>query len=468
MQINKSRHTNTADRICLINDSFPPVIDGVSNAVVNYARILSQHYCYTVVATPYYPNANDESLPFPVIRYPSLNTSKQVGYRAGMPFSSEVLSNLEKCQFNLIHSHCPITSMMMARMLRERIDAPVVLTYHTKYDIDISNAIHGKVFQEEALLLLKRNIQSADEVWTVSEGAGENLRKIGYCGSYRVMSNGVDLPKGRVSEKEIHDATCGYDLPDDTPVFLFVGRMMWYKGIRIILDALKKCKDAGMPFRMVFIGGGSDCDSIQKYTEELNLEDCVLFINPIRDRELIRAWYSRSDLFLFPSTFDTNGLVVREAAACSLASVLVKGSCAAEGVEDGLSGFLIDEDAASLATLLQSLQFEPWKMKEVGRRAQEKLYISWDDAVKNAYERYGEVIENYRSGYYMHKDQISDELFKRFSDALSFTSDRKKDKEYLISALQDNRERMTTLFQQETKKLDEVIEELFSLFNSKE
>ena len=52
MQINKSRHTNTADRICLINDSFPPVIDGVSNAVVNYARILSQHYCYTVVPFP--------------------------------------------------------------------------------------------------------------------------------------------------------------------------------------------------------------------------------------------------------------------------------------------------------------------------------------------------------------------------------------------------------------------------------
>ena len=315
---------------------------------------------------------------------------------------------------------------------------------------------------------MKRNIQSADEVWTVSEGAGENLKKIGYCGSYRVMTNGVDLPKGRVSDQEIHDVTSDYDLPDNMPVFLFIGRMMWYKGIRIILDALKVCKDAGMLFRMVFIGGGSDCDSIQKYAEELDLKDCVLFINPIRDRELIRAWYSRSDLFLFPSTFDTNGLVVREAAACSLASVLVKGSCAAEGVEDGVSGFLIDENAESMADLLQSIQINPWKMKEVGEGAQEKLYISWDDAVKNAYERYGEVIENYRSGYYSHKDQISDELFKRVSDALSFTSERKKEKEYLISALQDNRERMKTRVQQEAKKLDDMIEELFSFFEFKE
>ncbi len=468
MQTNITRYTNTAERICLINDSFPPVIDGVSNAVVNYARILSQNYCYTAVATPYYPNADDAGFTFPVIRYPSLNTSKQVGYRAGMPFSSEALSDLEKCQFNLIHCHCPITSMMMARMLRERIDAPIVLTYHTKYDIDISKAIHGKVFQDEALLLLKRNIQSADEVWTVSEGAGENLRKIGYCGSYRVMTNGVDLPKGRVSDQEIHDATCEYDLPDNMPVFLFVGRMMWYKGIRIILDALKVCKDAGMLFRMVFIGGGSDRDSIQKYTEELNLGDCVLFINPISDRELIRAWYSRSDLFLFPSTFDTNGLVVREAAACSLASVLVKGSCAAEGVENGLSGFLIEENAASMAAMLQSIQSNPLKMKEVGRGAQERLYISWDDAVKNAYERYGEVIDNYRSGNHSHKDQVSDELFKRVSDALSFTSERKKEKESLISAIQENRERMKTRVQQEAKKLDDMLEELLSFFDSKE
>ena len=27
-------------KVCLLNDSFPPVIDGVSNAVVNYASRL--------------------------------------------------------------------------------------------------------------------------------------------------------------------------------------------------------------------------------------------------------------------------------------------------------------------------------------------------------------------------------------------------------------------------------------------
>ena len=38
--------------ICLINDSFPPVIDGVANAVTNDAAILQRTYGDATVVTP--------------------------------------------------------------------------------------------------------------------------------------------------------------------------------------------------------------------------------------------------------------------------------------------------------------------------------------------------------------------------------------------------------------------------------
>ena len=38
--------------ICLMNDSFPPLIDGVANTVLNYARILSSIHANCAVATP--------------------------------------------------------------------------------------------------------------------------------------------------------------------------------------------------------------------------------------------------------------------------------------------------------------------------------------------------------------------------------------------------------------------------------
>ena len=417
--------------VCLINDSFPPAIDGVANAVVNYGNVISEHHGKATVVTPYYPKADDSAFPFPVVRYPSLDMTKLIGYRAGMPFDYDVLRQLETKGFQIIHSHCPITSTLLARALRERIHVPVVFTYHTKFDIDIANAVRSKLLRESAAKILAQNIASCDEVWVVSRGAGDNLRKLGYEGDYIVMPNGVDLPRGRVDDELIARATGGFDLPVGVPVFLFVGRMMWYKGIRITLDALKQLADSGADFRMVFVGGGNDKKEIVSYSDSLGLNGKVLFADPIRDRNLIRAWYCRADLFLFPSTFDTNGLVVREAAACGLASVLVAGSCAAEDVTDGESGFLIEENAASMAAMLGRLMAEPEAMKRVGDCAQREIYVSWEEAVSRAYQRYGVVIENYRRGAYPTHDTFTDDLFRGMAGVMSIMDRSRQLQQYL-------------------------------------
>lgn len=77
--------------VCLINDSFPPLIDGVANTVLNYASIIEREYGTATVATPYYPGADDSAYPYKVVRFPSIDTTKLVGYRAGFPFSAETL-----------------------------------------------------------------------------------------------------------------------------------------------------------------------------------------------------------------------------------------------------------------------------------------------------------------------------------------------------------------------------------------
>ena len=405
--------------ICLINDSFPPVTDGVANAVVNYAKILTENGKRATVVTPAYPGADDSQFAFPIVRYPSVDLTKLVGYHAGLPFSSQTLETLVERDFDLIHCHCPVTSAMLARALRDRIHVPLVFTYHTKFDIDIANAIKGKLLQEEAKKVLVDNITACDEVWTVSHGAGENLKSLGYQGDYLVMPNGVDFPKGRVDESLVREVTKDFDLPENVPTFLFVGRMMWYKGLKIILDALAMLKTQGRPFRMVFVGNGGDREEVIAYSEKLGLSDCVFFTAPAYDRNVIRAWYCRADLFLFPSTFDTNGLVVREAAACGLGSVLVRGSCAAEDIRDGESGFLIEENAESMARMLTALSRNPEAMQRVGKTAQDEIYISWKDAVTHAQARYEVVLENFKAGKYLAHNRQSDEAFHAISSYLA-------------------------------------------------
>ena len=105
-------------------------------------------------------------------------------------------------------------------------------------------------------------------------------------------------------------------------------------------------------------------------------------------------------MFLFPSSYDTNGLVVREAAACSLGAVLIKNSCASEGVTDGRNGFLIDENSDSMCKCLLALHDSKDKMQTVGITAGNELYLSWADSVKAATQRYETVIKRYKRGYY--------------------------------------------------------------------
>ena len=143
---------------------------------------------------------------------------------------------------------------------------------------------------------------------------------------------------------------------------------------------------------MVFIGSGGDEEEIRAQTEQLSLGDKCIFTGPLRDREKLRGWYSRADLLLFPSTFDTNGLVVREAAACGLPALLIRDSCAAEGVTDGINGILIREDSAALFAALNSLYGREEFLGRIGEKAMNDLYLSWEDRVLRACDRYEEIL----------------------------------------------------------------------------
>ncbi|SFC22622.1 glycosyltransferase [Butyrivibrio sp. YAB3001] len=420
--------------ICLLNDSFPPVIDGVANVVMNYGSVFSKELgANVVVGTPRYPDASYDGYPYKVVPYPSFDTTDFVsGYRTGYPLSIREIAQMAAQKPDIIHTHCPATSTVMARILRKETGAPVIFTYHTKFDVDIARAVGEGFLKNETLKAMVNNIEACDDVWVVSEGAGENLRSLGYEGELRVMPNGVDFPKGRIDEDMVKKVVESYDLPEGIPVFLFVGRIMNYKGLPIIVDAMEILSKHGIDYRMIFVGGGADLEGLvataaqkgiahdvyanamqdkSSGDEDVTIKDefkhvdavgemtgKIIFVGPVHDREVLRAWNTRADLFLFPSVYDTNGIVVREAAACGLGSVLIKGSCAAEGITHGRNGYLIEENAESMAALLEDLSDKIPNMNEVGQHAMDEIYISWDQAARLAYDRYKEVHEMAVSG----------------------------------------------------------------------
>ena len=380
-------------RVGLLNDTFPPTIDGVAITTKNYADCLERLGCDPTVIAPKYPKVAD-NYKYEVYRYASVPLEKFIGYRAGAPFSPLVISQLRSRKFHLLHTHCPFASSVMARniTLSESERVPVVLTYHTKFDIDLAKRVKMKKFLPFATKFVRYNISMADEVWVVSEGTVQSLRLMGYEGDYQVMRNGTDFTRGKASPERIAAAEQKYGIRPGVPLLYFIGRMMWYKNTRLILDGLNMLKERGIPFQAMFIGDGTDAPEVKAYSSGLRLDDQVTFTGAIHDREELRAIASRAELLLFPSSYDTSGLVVIEAAACDCPAILVRGSCAAEGVTDNETGFLCEETAQDFAETLQMALSDPAHLKKVAEQAGKAIYLSWEQSVARAYARYEEIL----------------------------------------------------------------------------
>ena len=406
-------------KVCLLNESFPPVIDGVVNVLMNYANYMMKDFGAEIeVGTPKYPDGKYDEYPYKVVAYPSFDTAAQTnGYRTGNPLVGKEVSMLADFNPDIIHSHGPASATVVARLVREMTGAPIIFTYHTKYDIDIRRAAKIDLIADETIKAMVGNIEACDDIWVVSDGAGKSLKALGFQGDYRVMNNGVDFAKGRVDKETVDKVTAGYDLPEGVPMFLYVGRIINYKNLPMILDALKILADSGQDFRMVFIGKGPDKEVLESRATELGLmggeNPKVFFTGPIYDRDELRAWNTRGDLFLFPSTFDTNGLVVREAAACGLASVLIRDSCAAEGITDDRNGFIIEESAEAMAELLKRVCTDLDHVHDVGQHAMDEIYLSWEECVAKAYERYQYILARKKIGVMpARKKQMTDNMVR--------------------------------------------------------
>lgn len=382
--------------VALFNDSFPPTIDGVANATLNYAKYINQNHGTATVVTPKYPNVIDD-YEFEVYRYNSVNIPLSIPYRVGNPFSPSAINDLMHKNFNLLHVHCPFASASLAKALvvGKKNRKPIIFTYHTKFEIDIDRYVSNVGMNKISKKFILNNINSADEVWAVSKGTVQSLRNIGYKGDVVVMENGTDFKKGRANDIAVNAINRMYSIDPAEKVLLFVGRTMWYKNIKIILDAVSSLYKNGYKFKTVFVGDGPDRPSIEQYAKRLGIYDNTIFTGSIYDRQKVKAFFTRADLFLFPSTYDTSGLVVKEAAACSCPSILIKDSCASEGIEDMVSGLLCEENAESFAEKIASVLNNDCLLKNIGKCAEEKVYCSWETSVQKAVKRYEIVLENF-------------------------------------------------------------------------
>ncbi len=384
----------------LFNDSFEPIMDGVGVCVRNYAESLAKRSdCRPYVVTSSVPDYVDTA-PFPVLRFMSVPIPKLAPYRAGIPaLDPEFLFQVWKVPFDLVHAHCPFVSGSIALRIARRRRIPIVTTFHSKYREDLRKALYFEKTADLALSFILRYYDAVDYVWVPNNATGQTLREYGYEGDYEIFPNGVDIPVPTEEEYLRYRSAGGSraGVSAEEFVFLFVGQHRWEKNVRLIIESMKVLRDRGVAYRMVFAGAGNAEKEMKKLVAALKVADRVRFLGQLLDREGLKELYARADLFLFPSMYDNAPLVVREAAAFALPSVLAKGSSAAEGVVDGENGFLAENSIEAFSDKLTQIMRDPATRSKAGLGARRSIYVSWEQVVAKVHARYREILAAHRA-----------------------------------------------------------------------
>ena len=366
-------------------DVYPPELDGVGMVTKSYAEELSLlgDECYYVA--PY--AAQERNYDFQALLYHSVKVPGEA-YRTGMPaLDPKYRRKVSDIEFDIVHAHSPFASGREALHLAKRRNIPIVATFHSKYYDDLYEKTHNRHLASAGTNFIVQFYNQCDEVWAVSEKTADVLRGYGYSKTIQIMPNGTNPCS--VSPADIAEAFLRFSL-DEKPVFLFVGQLNWKKNIRKVLEAAAIYAQK-QPFHLVLAGQGPDEKEIKKYAKELGILPHVIFTGHIADRSLLMGLYACADMLVFPSLYDNAPMVVREAASAGTASILVRGSCAAECIDNGINGLLCEDDAQSIASCME---LGVQRKKQLGDAAKETIPKPWSEIVKTVRLRYADLISD--------------------------------------------------------------------------
>ena len=376
--------------IGLFNESFPPVMDGVAVCVQNYAYWMQKKVGGVSVITPNVPGADYSQYDYEVLDYLSVPVPFRQPYVTGVTeVDPAFLTKIARRRFKIVHAHSPFAAGMAAAKVAKRLNIPMVATFHSKYRDDFSQTLSSKVVVDQIIKLIVSFYERADEVWVPQASVKDVIKDYGFKGNVEVVPNGSDLVAD-YPEAYFTEARKQLGIKPEDFVCLFVGQHVWQKNVRLIIEALKRVKDT--PFKMFFVGNGYAADEMKRLVREKGLTDKVTFVGTVTERERVKQYYAAADLFLFPSLYDTDGLVVKEAAALQTPSVMVTTATAASVINDNENGFLIPNDLDAFANRLRELIHDPERVHRVGLQASHTLVRSWEDVVGEVLDRYNRLI----------------------------------------------------------------------------
>lgn len=156
-------------------------------------------------------------------------------------------------------------------------------------------------------------------------------------------------------------------------VFLYVGRIEPHKGLHLLLKAFQSNAGMMQDASIVLVGSGSEEGKLKEYCQQNNLSDKVIFAGYKQPGELPR-YYAAADAFAFPTLWEPFGIVVGEALASGLPVICSSFAGAADLVQEGKNGYVLDpHDTEKFAAILSSLVMDDDLLESLKQGALESI-----------------------------------------------------------------------------------------------
>lgn len=197
-----------------------------------------------------------------------------------------------------------------------------------------------------------------------------------------VIYNGVDLAKFSAARIAGIGQRANYGISENAFVVGTVGRLAAEKNQLPLIDAVAALRASGADVRLMLVGDGALRSTLQKRADELGIAGAVTFTGSLPD---VRVALKAFDVFVLPSLSETFSNAALEAMAMQVPVILTRTGGAAEMIEHGKEGYIVDVADLSqrLPELLNQLRLDNVLRSRMsaaaGLRAQQSF--SWDGMV---------------------------------------------------------------------------------------
>ncbi|MEM2963138.1 MAG: glycosyltransferase [Candidatus Anstonellales archaeon] len=374
-------------KLGFFTDTYLPNRDGVVRVILNTKEVIERkgHRVYTFA--PYGNEKTNVDEDNDVFYYHSASFFPYPDYRVAL-FPFFAYKRAQKVGVEIVHSHgvatMGIAALKTARMLR----VGSVATFHTLLP-NAARYIGGSWFLEG---ITKRAIwrylewyySQFERVISPTNYTKKILQKHGI--EAVVLPSGVDTarftPNKKLGERiKKKWGICG------KKVALYLGRIAREKRLEIFFEAASKINKESEIF-FVVAGKGPALDYYRAMAERMNISGKVIFTGFVPEDQL-SAYYNAADVFIMPSSFETQGLSALEALACGVPICVERDSATAEFVKNGKNGGLFS-DAEECAESILKISTQKIKMKEFARKT--ALEYSNEKMVGKLLELYKQLI----------------------------------------------------------------------------